>query len=132
MKEVCGALARQEVNAQVTIDLLDLTGYGYYTGVGYAIYWNHPSIEVGRGGCYRTDGSEDALGFTLYINELLDQLPAEKPSPVLALPIGTTIPQAVALHLQGYVTMYADDTDPVKLKTQGFTHSLHEGKILPL
>ncbi len=108
LSELCAALDKQQVPAAVTIDVLDLTGYGYYTGAGYAIYWNNPSIEVGRGGCYRTNG-EEAVGFTLYLNELLDVLPPEKPAPIRTLAVGTPISQAVKLQKEGFVTVYEDD-----------------------
>ena len=101
------ALEAHRVAATLTIDLLDLSGYGYYHGIGYAIYWNAPGIEVGRGGCYRVQG-EEAVGFTLYLNELLDHLPAEPRKPVKTIPHGTPPAEAEALQKQGFVTVYSE------------------------
>lgn len=100
------ALAPYGVQANVTIDLLDLSGYGYYHGIGYAIYWNTPGIEVGRGGCYRTSSGEEAVGFTLYLNELLDHLPAEAPAPTKRLPHGTPMEEAATFQAEGFVTIF--------------------------
>lgn len=100
------ALAQQQVTATITIDVLDLTGYGYYTGIGYALYWNTAAIEVGRGGCYRTEAGEEAVGFTLYINELLDHLPAEEAATIKTIPHGTSTAEAAKLHAQGFVTVF--------------------------
>ncbi|MES2983819.1 MAG: ATP phosphoribosyltransferase regulatory subunit [Pseudomonadota bacterium] len=100
------ALQAQQVAANVTVDMLDLSGYGYYTGIGYALYWNAANIEVGRGGCYRTGSGEDAVGFTLYINDLLEQLPAEAPAPIKTIPYGTPAKEAAALQTQGFVTVF--------------------------
>ncbi|MFZ4542258.1 MAG: ATP phosphoribosyltransferase regulatory subunit [Rickettsiales bacterium] len=101
-----GALKTQQVPATVTIDMLDLSGYGYYTGIGYAMFWNKAGIEVGRGGCYATDSGEQAVGFTLYINDLLDQLPEEAPAPTQTIAYGTPAKEAEALQREGFVTIF--------------------------
>lgn len=100
------ALEAAKVEATLTIDLLDLSGYGYYTGVGYAMFWNAAGLEVGRGGCYPTGNGEDAVGFTLYVNDALDKLPAEAPAAVKTIPYGTPANEAAKLHAQGFVTVY--------------------------
>jgi len=100
------AFAGYGVSATLTVDLLDLSGYGYYHGIGYALYWNAPGIEVGRGGCYRTAAGEQAVGFTLYLNDLLDHLPPEAAGPIKRLPHGTPMAEAEALQKQGFVTVY--------------------------
>lgn len=100
------ALEKAGVAATLTIDLLDLSGYGYYTGVGYAMFWNKGGIEVGRGGCYRAGNGEDAVGFTLYINDVLDQLPPEPAAPIKPIPYGTSAKDAAELQKQGFVTIY--------------------------
>ena len=102
------ALRTQEVPATITVDMLDLSGYGYYVGIGYAMYWNSAAIEVGRGGCYATSGGEHAVGFTLYINDVLDQLPAESPAPVKTIAYGTPAKAAAALHAQGFTTIFGN------------------------
>jgi ATP phosphoribosyltransferase regulatory subunit len=132
LEQLCHALAHQQVGASVTIDLLDLAGYGYYTGVGYAIYWNAASIEVGRGGCYRTADGEQAIGFTLYLNDLLAEIEPDAPAKLLALALGTPAAKATALQADGYITIYVSEADSTTLKKQGFTHRLHDGKILPI
>lgn len=100
------ALSTAKVSATLTIDLLDLAGYGYYSGIGYAMFWNKAGIEVGRGGCYATDGGEHAVGFTLYINDVLGHLPPEAPALIKTIPHGTSTAEAAALQAQGFVTIY--------------------------
>lgn len=102
------ALEVAQVAATLTIDLLDLSGYGYYTGIGYAMFWNNAGIEVGRGGCYATDGGESAVGFTLYINDLLDKLPAEPAAPVVRIAYGSPASEAARLQAQGYMTIFGE------------------------
>ncbi len=108
LAELVAALKQQQVAATLTVDMLDLSGYGYYVGVGYAMFWNQAGIEVGRGGCYTTGSGEPAVGFTLYINEMLDQLPAEAAAPVKSIPYGTPASDAAKLHAQGFVTIYGE------------------------
>lgn len=108
VEQLVATLRAQQIAATLSLDLLDLSGYGYYTGVGYAIYWNQTRIEAGRGGCYRTERGEEAVGFTLYINELLDHLPAEAPAPRQTIPYGTPTSVAAALHAQGVVTVFGE------------------------
>lgn len=106
LKALVAALQAHKLKATITIDLLDLSGYGYYHGIGYALFWNKPGIEVGRGGCYRAGNGEEAVGFTLYLNELLDHLPAEKAAPIKKIPYGTPATEAEILQKQGFVTIF--------------------------
>lgn len=100
------ALTAQEMEATVTIDMLDLSGFGYYCGIGYALYWNEAGLEVGRGGCYETNSGERAVGFTLYLNDLLDRLPLPDAKPVKILPNGTSTREAEGWQNQGYITVF--------------------------
>lgn len=103
---LCKELRQIGVTAALSVDMLDLSGFGYYSGIGYALYWNQGGIEVGRGGCYRTDAGEDAVGFTLYINDLLDQLPSEPAAPTVTLPPGTTLADILKKQAEGVVTLW--------------------------
>ncbi len=100
------ALTAQNIDADITIDMLDLSGYEYYCGIGYAIYWQSPAIEVARGGCYKTNSGEEAVGFTLYIDDLLEHLPSDKPLPIAKIPYGTSAAEAVKKQAEGYVTVF--------------------------
>jgi len=105
LTELCDELAKLKLPVHCNIDMLDLSGYGYYTGVGYALYWNGGNLEVGRGGCYRTDGGEQAVGFTLYINDLLALLPTEAPTPIAEIPYGTPLEEVLKKQRDGFVTV---------------------------
>lgn len=100
------ALTAQKVEARLTIDMLDLTGYEYYHGIGYAIYWDSPALEIARGGCYKTNAGEEAVGFTLYIDDLLEHLPADPAPKIVKIPHGTPIAEAAKLQADGVVTVF--------------------------
>lgn len=106
LEALVNALTAQQVEADITIDMLDLSGYEYYCGIGYAIYWQSPAIEVARGGCYRTTSGEQAVGFTLYIDDLLEHLPAEPTATIVKLPYGTPAAEAARKQAEGFVTIY--------------------------
>lgn len=106
LKALADQLTKMQVNATLTVDLLDLSGYGYYTGIGYAMFWNQAGIEVGRGGCYPTSTGEDAVGFTLYINDALDHLPADAAPQTRSIAKDTSASKAAELQAQGYITVY--------------------------
>ncbi len=105
LKALVETLRAHQLKATITIDLLDLSGYGYYHGIGYALFWNTAGLEVGRGGCYRASSGEEAVGFTLYLNELLDHLPPAKPATVKKIANGTRLAEADALQKQGFDTL---------------------------
>lgn len=106
LEALVSALTAQKVEADITIDMLDLSGYEYYCGIGYAIYWQSPALEVARGGCYRTAAGEEAVGFTLYIDDLLEHLPAEAPAKMVKLPYGTPAAEAAKKQAEGFVTIF--------------------------
>lgn len=68
--------------AQLTFDLADLRGYGYYTGVRFAIYANSVSDALVRGGRYDEVGAvfgrpRPAAGFSLDLKNLVQAVPVK-------------------------------------------------------
>lgn len=106
LEALVAALTAQTIGADITIDMLDLSGYEYYCGIGYAIYWQSPAIEVARGGCYTTNTGEQAVGFTLYIDDLLENLPIDPALPIAKIPYGTPAGDAVKKQAEGFVTVF--------------------------
>lgn len=102
------ALERRKLPARITLDLVDMSGYGYYAGAGFALFLNQPALELGRGGAYRTPAGEAAVGFTLYANDMLALLPPVKELPVKILPAETPAEEAAALQAQGFITMLGE------------------------
>jgi len=111
VKEVAALVSElqaRNVAAHITIDLLELSGYGYYAGAGFALFLNNPALELGRGGAYMTPASEEAVGFTLYANDLLEILPAAAAKPVKKLPATTSAEEAAKIQSQGFVTLLGE------------------------
>ena len=76
LRHMAGALQ----NVRVTFDLADLRGYGYYSGVRFAIYVPGANDALVRGGRYDEVGAvfgrkRPAAGFSLDLKELVSVVP---------------------------------------------------------
>ncbi|PZN95006.1 MAG: ATP phosphoribosyltransferase regulatory subunit [Alphaproteobacteria bacterium] len=97
----------------VTIDPTERHGFEYQTWIGFSLFGDGIPGEVGRGGAYvimRPDGSaEAAIGFSLYIDGLVDAgLGVSDPHRVL-LPVGTDPAVGAELRAAGWSTVAAFD-----------------------
>jgi ATP phosphoribosyltransferase regulatory subunit len=105
---VAEQLARAVPKITITIDPVENRGFEYHTGVSFAFFARGVAAELGRGGRYRTGnengntGGEDATGFTLYTDTLMEAVPAHKPVPRLYIPVGG---DATRWRGQGYATV---------------------------
>ncbi len=111
-------LAQQVEGMKVSIDLADLRGYAYYTGMRFAIFSHSPqgeALALARGGRYDEVGAvfgrnRPAVGFSLDVKELVS---AVLPRPLVAAvraPWGmdASLRQAIAaLRAQGETVVCA-------------------------
>lgn len=77
--------------ATVVLDLADLSGYGYHTGVQFAVYAQGLTSSLLRGGRYDAVGevfgrSRAATGFSLDLRTLATLLPLPGPQPAVLAP----------------------------------------------
>jgi ATP phosphoribosyltransferase regulatory subunit len=97
---------------EVTIDLADLHGYRYLTGVTFAVHAPELASAVLRGGRYDNIGkafgrARPAVGFSIYLRELVSLLRADAPEAILA-PAGeaTELREAIrALRASGQIVV---------------------------
>lgn len=95
------ALFLQRTGVQVTVDLGDMRGYRYHSGVVFAIYCDTVSEALVRGGRYDEVGqafgrSRPATGFSLDIRELARLSAAVPPVQAIRAPWGDD-PELLAL-----------------------------------
>ncbi len=110
----------------VTLDPTERHGFEYQSWLGFSFFSSHTSGEIGRGGAYRI-GKEPAVGFSAYIDPLIDAGLGTSERRRLFLPLGTLPQKAVQLRAEGWVTvaqMSKDDTP----KAQICTHILADGR----
>jgi ATP phosphoribosyltransferase regulatory subunit len=114
----------------VTLDPTERHGFEYQTWLGFSLFSTHTSGEIGRGGAYRI-GNEPAIGFSAYIDPLIDAGLARGERRRLFLPLGTPASQAAELRNQGWVTVAALDADD-SAEAQICSHILRNGAPVAL
>jgi ATP phosphoribosyltransferase regulatory subunit len=104
---VATQLAAAMPSLSITIDPVENRGFEYHTGVSFSFFARSIKTELGRGGRYRTGNgeSEDATGFTLYTEAVLEAMTPHRPTPRLYVPAGSDAKAAARWRSQGYVTV---------------------------
>ncbi|MDE2164788.1 MAG: ATP phosphoribosyltransferase regulatory subunit [Alphaproteobacteria bacterium] len=134
--EVVARVKRAAPGLVMTVDPVENRGFEYHTGVSFTLFAKSVRGELGRGGRYRTGngGGEDATGFTLYTDTIVQALPP------LPAPRRVYVPfedGAVAkqLRAEGWITVagLAPARDPRgEAKRLNCGHFLDGGKIVAL
>jgi ATP phosphoribosyltransferase regulatory subunit len=107
---VADQLAKAMPSLAITIDPVENRGFEYHTGVSFSFFARGIKTELGRGGRYRTDNGgassgEDATGFTLYTEAVLEAMTPHRPASRLYVPAGGDAAAAARWRAQGYVTV---------------------------
>ena len=121
-RERLGVLAKlaqelpQDARLGVTVDPGETRGFAYQTWIGFSLFAKGIRGEVGRGGAYvirKPDGGEEpAVGFSLYLDGLVEAGQGVEVMPRLFLARGTDAADMVRLRGEGWAIVRAlDDTD---------------------
>jgi ATP phosphoribosyltransferase regulatory subunit len=107
---VAEQLAKAMPSLAITIDPVESRGFEYHTGVSFSFFARGVKTALGRGGRYRTGNGaagagEDATGFTLYTEAVLEAMTPHRPAPRLYVPAGSDAAPAARWRSQGYVTV---------------------------
>jgi ATP phosphoribosyltransferase regulatory subunit len=99
----------------VTLDPTERHGFEYQSWIGFSLFADGVRGEVGRGGAYRIvhpDGREEpAVGFSLYVDGLVDAGLGEVRHRRILVPAGTDPAIAARLRTDGWATVAALDAD---------------------
>ncbi len=97
----------------VTLDPTERHGFEYQTWLGFSLFGGGITGEIGRGGAYAImapDGStEAAIGFSLYVDALVDLGLGQRALRRVLLPAGTATTIGERLRNDGWVTVAALD-----------------------
>ena len=101
----------------VTVDLVELRGFEYHTGVTFAFFSMGARGELGRGGRYQAGngdssdeiGGEPATGLSLFMDTIIRALPTPKATFKLYLAKGTPVTLARKLRREGWATVQGLD-----------------------
>ena len=115
--------------ANVTLDPTERHGFEYQSWFGFSLFSAQCSGEIARGGSYRL-GEEPAIGFSAYIDPLIDAGLAQGERRRLFLPLGTLPSKAAALRAEGWVTVSALSEDDTA-EAQICSHILSNGRAVP-
>jgi ATP phosphoribosyltransferase regulatory subunit len=111
--------------AALTLDPTERHGFEYQSWIGFSLFGRGLSGEIGRGGTYsilHPDGSEEsAVGFSLYLDPLVDAGFGVEPRRTIFLPLGAAAQAGETLRRDGWTTIaaLADGDEPAAL---GCTH----------
>ena len=103
------------IPAQVslTLDPAERHGFEYQSWIGFSLFGEGLTAEIGRGGSYTLmhgDGREEpAVGFSLYLDPLVDIGLGQEPAKRVFLPIGHDPVAAARLRDEGWITVAALD-----------------------
>ena len=98
--------------ARLTLDPSERHGFEYQSWFGFTIYAEGLPGAIGRGGSYAIlgtgSGTEPAIGFSLYPDDLIDALAGAEPrADTLFLPLGHDAEAAARLRAVGWRTVAA-------------------------
>jgi ATP phosphoribosyltransferase regulatory subunit len=119
----------------LTLDPTEQHGFEYQTWIGFSLFGHGLSGEIGRGGSYtilHPDGREEAaVGFSLYIDPLVDIGLGVIDRRLVFLPVGTNPAIASRLRAEDWTTIaaLAESDDPSAL---GCTHIFRGDAPQPL
>jgi ATP phosphoribosyltransferase regulatory subunit len=95
----------------LTIDPVENRDFEYHIGLCFHLFAGDVRGELGRGGRYvaggefGSGGTEPATGFTLFMDSLLQALPAAAAPDRLYVPFGTTVETATAWRVKGWIVV---------------------------
>jgi ATP phosphoribosyltransferase regulatory subunit len=120
--------------ATLTLDPTEQHGFEYQSWIGFSLFGNGLSGEIGRGGAYTIvdaeGGEEEAVGFSLFLDPLVDAGLGQEPRHRIFIPLGSHQAAAAALRKEGWITIAAlsaqDDGQAL-----GCTHLLQDGIAKP-
>ncbi len=99
---------------RLTLDPTERHGFEYQSWLGFSIFGDRVRGEVGRGGSYRVmhDGADEpAVGFSVYVDGLVDAGLGDAGARTVALPFDTPAAVGERLRAAGWTTIAAlDDT----------------------
>lgn len=137
MGETIALLAKALPAVCLTLDPAEQRGFEYQTAIGFSIFAAGLRGEIGRGGTYvihRPDGSnEAAVGFSLYVDALVEAGVGLEPHPRIFLPLGTRDEDVAQLRTQGWVIVQSlNATDDENTARAQRCRAIWDGKVVEL
>ena len=153
LDEVVAHLRAAGAEFVISVDPVEHRGFEYHEGISFIIFSKGARGELGRGGRYRaagrggapekataTDGSttddvlegEASTGFSLFMDTVLQAVPAQASRRRIFLPYGTTAERGDQLRAAGWVTVSGlrpEENPMEEARAMNCGHLLRDGKI---
>ena len=116
------------LDAKITIDACETKGFNFQTGIGFTLFSNKSSNELGRGGRYELEGSnEPSVGFSMYSDTLENIVGDNSDKQKIFAPLGTDMETINSIRGEGKIVIMAisKNEDGKKL---GCTHIIKNNK----
>jgi ATP phosphoribosyltransferase regulatory subunit len=132
LEKVVALLRAQNLDAEITIDLVEYRGFEYQTGLSFTLFSKIVPVELGRGGRYRTQSDEPATGFTFYMDALQKVVPHAPASKRILIPFALDAQKSEKLVADGYVLVRHWDgaCDSPNAKKQGCDFVWQNEKVM--
>lgn len=132
--DAIAALAAGLTGVAITLDPTERHGFEYQTWLGFSLFGAGLATELGRGGAYLVAGgphpAEPAIGFSLYVDGLVDLGLGIEPQRRILLPPGTPAAEGARLRADGWITVAAFTAD-ASAAALGCSHVWHTGQARP-
>lgn len=131
----------QDAKLGVTVDPGETRGFAYQTWIGFSLFAKGIRGEVGRGGAYvirkpapgedGAAGEEPAVGFSLYLDGLVEAGQGVEVMPRLYLAYGTSAKDVARLREEGWAVVRAleEGDTPAEARAQRCSHYWDGRKI---
>ncbi|RIA43836.1 ATP phosphoribosyltransferase regulatory subunit [Hephaestia caeni] len=122
------------LDVALTLDPTERHGFEYQTWLGFSLFAEGVRGEIGRGGAYAIveNGTEEpAMGFSLYIDQLVEAGAGADARRRLFVPLGSDPAIAAGLRRAGWVTVAALEPRDTA-QAQLCTHILADGEARPI
>lgn len=134
LKKVLDIVRENFADVTISVDPLEVEKFGYHCGLGFSIFSKASKEELGLGGRYKT-GDLDAVGATVYANELLRILPKPKQGEKILASFESSRRDVLALQNEGKVVIsslkkHKDYTK--EAQRLGCTHIFLNNKVVKL
>jgi len=120
--------------AQLTLDPTERHGFEYQRWIGFSLFGAGLSGEIGRGGTYSIvdaqGGEEEAVGFSLYLDPLVDAGLGQEIRQRVFAPFGSDPATSASLRAQGWITI-AGLSENDDGRALGCSHYLAGNEVLP-
>ncbi|MEO5335787.1 MAG: ATP phosphoribosyltransferase regulatory subunit [Magnetospirillum sp. WYHS-4] len=137
--EVARRVRREAPDLNLTVDAVENRGFEYHAGVSFTLFARGVTGELGRGGRYRAGvgvgRAEAATGVTLFMDPVLQSLPAPSDRHAIFLPAGTPGADGRRLRDEGWTTVAGLDAGrdaAAEARLMNCSHLWKDGKVTEL